>query len=134
MTRVLADTAFCIALLNPRDNLHAIAHEIIHARHLHITTTEYILVELASHLSQPENRVMYSQFVKTLESQSTTTIQCASTELFHQGMKLYAQRPDKDWSLVDCISFVIMKQERIQEALTSDHHFTQAGFKILMNS
>lgn len=132
MNRVFADTAFYIALLNPRDNLHEIAHEIGRTHRAYVTTTEYVLVELAGYLSQRENRVMFAQFVKNLETQPITTIQSASTELFHQGMELYGQRPDKDWSLVDCISFIVMDEQGIQDALTSDRHFTQAGFNILM--
>jgi uncharacterized protein len=132
MTCVFADTAFYIALLNPRDNLHEIAHDISRKHRVYVTTTEYVLVELASHFSHHDNRVWFSQFVKNLEALPSTTIQCASTELFHQGMKLYEERPDKDWSLVDCISFVVMEQQGIQDALTGDHHFSQAGFNVLM--
>ena len=51
---------------------------------------------------------------------------------FHTGLTLYFSRPDKDWSLTDCISFVIMQREGITEALTGDHHFEQAGFNILL--
>lgn len=47
-------------------------------------------------------------------------------------MQLYTQRPDKDWSLTDCISFVVMKQHGLTEALTADRHFEQAGFKALL--
>lgn len=48
--------------------------------------------------------------------------------LFDQGWVLYKQRPDKDWSLTDCISFVVMMRDAIIQAFTSDHHFEQAGF------
>jgi len=132
MTRVFADTAFYIALLNPRDNLHALAHEISRAYRGHVTTTEYVLVELANYFSQGDNRLMFSRFVKNLEAQAVTSIQYASRALFHQGMKLYEERSDKDWSLVDCISFVVLGNEGIQDALTGDHHFTQARFNVLM--
>ncbi len=45
---------------------------------------------------------------------------------------MLAERPDKEWSLVDCASFVLMRQREINEALTSDHHFEQAGFSRLL--
>ena len=45
-----------------------------------------------------------------------------------EGLGLYESRPDKEWSLTDCISFVVMKKEGIVEALTEDRHFEQAGF------
>ena len=48
--------------------------------------------------------------------------------LFEAGLRLYASRRDTEWSLTDCISFVVMKQHNLTEALTADHHFEQAGF------
>jgi predicted nucleic acid-binding protein len=45
---------------------------------------------------------------------------------------LYHLRPDKQWSLTDCISFLVMSEEGITEALTADHHFEQAGFVALL--
>jgi hypothetical protein len=54
-------------------------------------------------------------------------------EHFQQGCDLYAKRKDQDWSLTDCISFVIMKEYGIDSALTSDEDFEQAGFVRLMD-
>jgi predicted nucleic acid-binding protein len=55
----------------------------------------------------------------------------AMPELFQRGKRLYQDRPDKDWPLTDCISFVVMQDEGVREALTADRHFEQAGFKAL---
>ena len=60
------------------------------------------------------------------------TVVPASEDLFNRGEALYAARPDKDWSLTDCISFVVMRDREIAEALTGDHHFEQAGFTALL--
>jgi uncharacterized protein len=56
----------------------------------------------------------------------------ANDALFQAGMNLYRNRPDKGWSLTDCISFVVMREHAVQEALTGDHHFEQAGFTALL--
>jgi predicted nucleic acid-binding protein len=54
--------------------------------------------------------------------------------LFAAGVELYGTRPDKEWSLTDCISFVVMKREGLTDALTGDRHFEQAGFKVLLSN
>lgn len=56
----------------------------------------------------------------------------ANVEIFERGVELYHSRLDKQWSLTDCISFVVMSEEGIAEALTGDHHFEQAGFVALL--
>jgi predicted nucleic acid-binding protein len=56
----------------------------------------------------------------------------ASSATFSDGLKLYDQRPDKQWTLTDCTSFEIMRNHGVTEALTADHHFEQAGFVALM--
>jgi predicted nucleic acid-binding protein len=62
------------------------------------------------------------------------TVVHVDTALWERGWALFVARPDKDWGLTDCISFVVMQDRRIMQAFTSDHHFVQAGFKRLMES
>jgi predicted nucleic acid-binding protein len=54
-----------------------------------------------------------------------------SDRIFELGLKLYSERSDKDWSLTDCISFEVMREQGLKEALTGDHHFKQAGYQAL---
>jgi len=63
--------------------------------------------------------------------QSLTIVE-ANHELFEHGLDLFGNRPDKSWSLTDCISFVVMQAHGLTEALTADHHFEQAGFVRLL--
>jgi predicted nucleic acid-binding protein len=70
--------------------------------------------------------------LELLRSQSDVEIVPAGSELFRQGCDLHARRPDKEWSLTDCTSFAVMKERAIERALTSDQHFAQAGFQVLM--
>jgi predicted nucleic acid-binding protein len=75
---------------------------------------------------------VFIQLLADLQANPDITIVPCSDQLLRDGIQLYAQRPDKEWSLTDCISFVVMQQEGITEALTGDHHFEQAGFVALL--
>ena len=67
-----------------------------------------------------------------LRSESDAKIIAPEPGLFDQGCQLYFSRPDKEWSLTDCISFVVMQREGLTDALTGDRHFEQAGFHALL--
>jgi predicted nucleic acid-binding protein len=69
---------------------------------------------------------------RLLQTKTDLTIVPLSRSLLEQGLALYEQRVDKEWSLTDCISFIVMKQAGITEALTGDRHFEQAGFTALL--
>ncbi|MBV8265691.1 MAG: hypothetical protein JO252_05020, partial [Planctomycetaceae bacterium] len=82
--------------------------------------------------ADPANRGGFSELLQLLRADPNVVIVPPSLELFEQGIDLYARRPDKAWSLTDCISFVVMTEQRLAEALTGDHHFEQAGFQALL--
>lgn len=67
-----------------------------------------------------------------MRAHSRVEIVSADSRSFAAGFELFASRADKDWSLVDCISFALMKKREISEALTGDRHFEQAGFRALL--
>jgi uncharacterized protein len=132
MRRVFADTYFFIALLNPRDEHHAMAAQYTAEFSGRMVTTAWVLTELANTLAKAHNRSLFLALLNDLRSDPRVTIVPPAQNLFDRGLELYTRRPDKDWSLTDCISFDIMEQERLTEALTADHHFEQAGFAILL--
>ena len=91
-----------------------------------------VLVEFADALAKSTSRRLVLQFIHDLEQDPKVRIIRASTELFRRGLQFYNERPDKDWSLTGCISFVVMKEEGLQDVLTGDKHFEQAGFNALL--
>src|SRR6266496_944315 len=99
-----------------------------------LVTTKWILTELADGLSGISDRQAFIDFHRALRNDPTVTIIPSSNELFAAGVELYATRPDKEWSLTDCISFVVMEREGLTDALTGDRHFEQAGFKVLLSN
>jgi predicted nucleic acid-binding protein len=132
MNRKFADTAFYVALGSPKDALHPRAFSFAISPDLKVVTTEFILIEAANFFCKPVMRLQFHQLVESLRRDSVVQIIPANEELFQRGMTLFAARPDKEWSLTDCTSFEIMRELGLTEALSSDHHFTQAGFIALL--
>lgn len=132
MKAVFADAFYFVGLLNREDQHHARVVAVAGRLHDDVVTTEWILTEFADALARSASRRLVLQFIGDLERDPKVRIIRASTELFRRGLQLYSERPDKKWSLTDCISFVVMKEEGIQDALTGDGHFEQAGFKVLL--
>jgi len=131
MRRVFADTYYFLALLNKHDVGHGKAVE--HASRVErIVTTEWVLTELADGLAPSRRRDMFARTRQKLLDDADVSVVPLDMKLHEEGIKLYVSRPDKEWSLTDCISFVVMQREGITEALTGDHHFEQAGFVALL--
>jgi uncharacterized protein len=132
MTPVFADTFFFLALINPRDAGHARAVALAETATGPIITTAWVLTEVADGLANTPDRHLFQAILADLEQEPRATIVPSSQELFERGTRLYVSRPDKKWSLTDCISFLVMEAGNITEALTADHHFEQAGFAALL--
>lgn len=132
MKAVFADTSFYVALLSPRDTHHARAESIARTIQGPVVTTEYVLLEVATFFSATAHRATFLELLQVLENDPATTIVPCSADLWQRGLSLFADRMDKDWSLTDCISFVVMHDLELREALTTDHHFEQAGFVALL--
>jgi len=132
MNCVFADTWFYLAALNPADPYHARALGATHTEHRHRVTTDWVLIEVGDALCRHGNRDVFSRFYDRIHQHARTTIIPATRQLLTDGVHLYRYRRDKDWPLTDCISFVVMEDEGIREALTGDRHFEQAGFTALL--
>jgi predicted nucleic acid-binding protein len=129
---IFVDTGYLLALLNPRDELFKRAQNWAAAIQEPLITTEYVLWELVNTFSAPIDRPKAHAAVAEIRSSPSWELVDASPDLFAGGLTFHQERPDKDWSLTDCISFVVMQQRSVQRALAYDHHFEQAGFEALM--
>lgn len=127
-----ADTSYLLALLNPDDELHDSATALSSTLNEVVVTTMWVLTELGDALHRGRNREIFTRFLNTLDGHRDFEIVPASPEIFRQGVALFRDRSDKEWSLTDCISFVVRAEKRLSEALTADRHFEQAGFKALL--
>ncbi len=131
MTR-FADAFYFLALLNASDSAHAGALRRARETRGAIVTTAWILTEVADAMAAPVNRPLSLRLMEGLRTLPTVEIVPAIPDMFDRGLDLYARRPDKAWSLTDCVSFVVMTERGLTDALTADHHFEQAGFRALL--
>lgn len=137
MTRAIyfADTAYWIGLINPKDSYHHKAVEVTKTLgSASLVTSESVLAETLNAFSAT-GRFLRNKayiFVKRLYIQPHIDIVLQNHTLFRRALDKYGQYEDKEWGLVDCASFVIMDDYFITDALTTDHHFVQAGFNALM--
>lgn len=132
MNSVFADTSFYIALVRPDDENHD--HSLAFDRNFggQYVTSEFVLIELGNWLADPRNRGVFLEICRVLRSDPRTTILPATSDWVARGTEFYGQRLDKHWSFIDCISFAMMRERGLTDALTTDHHFAQAGFHALL--
>ena len=129
---IFDDTGYFIALFDPDDSLNARAHAWSRAIREPLVLTDYVLLETVNHFSRQGDRPRAQAIVDTVLFGGGYVIVPSSVELFHAGLALHRQRPDKDWSLTDCISFHVMSDRGITQAMAHDKHFQQAGFDALL--
>ena len=132
MKPVFADTFFFFAVLNRADPLHQRAVAYSRNTRLLRITTDWVVTELADGLSKVGDRARFMDVYRHIQTSPAIRVVPASRLLLEEAIALYASRPDKDWPLTDCVSFVVMRDEGIIQALTGDQHFEQAGFTALL--
>jgi predicted nucleic acid-binding protein len=129
---IFLDTGFLLALFDAADELHARAVSWSAHSSESCLVTEYVLWECVNAFSHPADRSAAHVLVDYLRSEPGYEIMSTTPGLFAAGMRLHRERPDKAWSLTDCISFQVMRERGIQRALAYDEHFEQAGFVALL--
>ena len=130
------DSAYAIALAAPDDELHpksaALAAEL-RARKGRMLTTEAIVFEIGDALSKPKFRRVAVELMTSILTDPRIEVVALTPGLTRRAFDLFQRRPDKGWGMTDCLSFVVMQERGLSEALTADEHFEQAGFVALLN-
>ena len=137
MRRLFADTFWWLALASPTDQWHTAARRLVPSLvGVPLVTTEEVLSEFLAGMAGrgQYQRQLAVHMVRRILADSTVTVLPQTSASFRSGFELYANRLDKEYSLVDCISMNTMRDEGITEVLTHDHHFTQEGFLILITT
>ena len=137
MIEVFLDTSFAIALSSVSDKNHIKAVQIadqLEKNQTRLVTTQAILLEIGNALAKTKYRLAAIKLIESLEIDPNVKVVKLTDQLYTEAFDLFKNRRDKEWGLVDCISFVVMQNRGITEALTADRHFSQAGFRVLLIS
>ncbi|MBV8858882.1 MAG: type II toxin-antitoxin system VapC family toxin [Acidobacteria bacterium] len=132
---VFLDTSYAIALSARADQLHEPAvrvAELLESEDVSLVTTRAVTLEIGNALSKLKYRAEATELLQSLEDDPAVEIVPLTEELYERAYQLYAGRPDKEWGLTDCVSFVVMQDHGLTEALTADEHFRQAGFSAML--
>jgi len=127
---IFLDTGYFLALIRKNDAHHDVALAATENYAGPFVTTDLVLVEFANSLSQPVYRATAAAVIEKVRSDGNVRILPFDSLGMKKAFALYKSRPDKAWGLVDCFSFVVMKEERLKVALSFDEHFRQAGFEV----
>jgi predicted nucleic acid-binding protein len=133
MKIVFADTFYFFAILSPGDQHHARTLRLTHRLRARFVTTDWVLTEVADALAKGgESRSRAVGLIRHLRASQAWEVVSFSQSLLESALDFYGHHRDKQWTLTDCTSFLIMHERGIAEALMGDRHFEQAGFIALL--
>ena len=131
-TPIFIDSSYVLALVDRRDQNHSRAIQLVRGYdNVPMIVTDAILLEIGAALAYGFRKQVV-QIIEEFQTSQNFEIVHLSLDLFDQAFQFFKKHQDKEWSLTDCVSFVVMEQRRMSQALTFDHHFQQAGFVALM--
>ena len=132
---VLLDTNGWVVLLNSADALHqrvAVAWQELGKERCTIVITDWIVAETGNSLARTAARGIFAEAYRRFVESAKARLVFVDSALLEEAIRMYTDRGDKTWGLVDCASFLLMKQEGITDTFTTDRHFEQAGFTCLL--
>lgn len=126
------DTGYWITLVDQSDRYHERAAALARRLAGPFVTTEAVLTEVGNALAGHRRRAAAVTLLMCAKASPQIEVVPVTPALFARAVELYAARPDKEWGLTDCVSFVVMHDRGITEALAADQRFVQAGFRALL--
>jgi predicted nucleic acid-binding protein len=135
MNKVFLDTSYAVALSARSDENHDRALKLaedLETSDTHFITTRAVLLEIGNALARLRHRGAAVKLLNALENDPKVEVLAASEDLYRRALQIFSDRVDKEWGLIDCMSFVVMSDRDLTDALTADKHFQQAGFRALL--
>ena len=133
---ILVDTAGFLALWDASDQFHRPALQLqmeLSRKGRRFVTTDYIVDETATLLLVRHSHPAAADFLQTVLASQSLQIQWIDSDHFQRAARFFTQHDDKQWSFTDCLSFILMRELRLTDCFTTDHHFQQAGFNVLLS-
>ncbi len=137
LVKVFLDSAYVIALLSSTDKYHQQAEKLaeqMEMKETKLVTTQAIVLEIGNALAKMRYRRAAIELIDSFIEDPNIEIVSLSQRLWERAINRFQERPDKEWGLTDCISFIVMEDYGLTEALTTDNHFNQAGFQVLLSA
>jgi hypothetical protein len=135
MSEAFIDASYAIALSCPKDRFHQKAVALarrVKTEGSRLVTTRAVVLEIGNALARERYRREATALLASLEDDPSVEIVPLTESLYKRGLDLFRQRRDKEWGLTDCISFAVMRERGLSDALTADEHFKQAGFRAML--
>lgn len=131
MESIFIDTSGWFALLSLRDEHHQKAKEYLTRISLPLVTTNYVVAETVNLVRSRERHSLAVTFLESIEQSPRVSVHHISPVQHQETIRFFKQHTDKEFSFIDCSSFVVMKSLGCRKAFAFDHHFLQAGFQIV---
>ena len=135
LIEIFIDTSYALALSNKTDSNHKKALELskkYDSEQYRFVTTYAILLEIGNGLAKLPKRPICIELLEYLQEDDYIPLIDVTKDLYDESFRLFSERRDKEWGLVDCTSMIVMKRRSIHQVFTADQHFEQAGFQALM--
>lgn len=132
---IFVDTSGFYALLIKADDRHEAAVRVLHdarRRKRRFATSDHVLDETATLLKARGHAHLLRAFFDSLRASHACRTEWTDSDRFHDAQGFFLKHADQAWSFTDCLSFRLMKQLRLRDALTKDGHFQEAGFTALL--
>ncbi|MYA35036.1 MAG: type II toxin-antitoxin system VapC family toxin [Gammaproteobacteria bacterium] len=136
-SEIFVDTGGFYAMLVPRDRMHRRAREFMAQaiqERRRFVTTDHVLDECATLLRTRGHDRFTADLFESVENSRAIRIEWTTSDRFHQTRAFFLRHADKAWSFTDCLSFVVMRALGLREALSTDNHFRQAGFMLILDN
>ncbi|SJM91162.1 PilT-like protein [Crenothrix polyspora] len=135
MNSVFVDTAALIAIGNKQDFFHHAANQkqqaLVKAQ-THFISSDFVIAEFCNAFSRVKLRATAVQMVNSIYQSKAWTVISINEDLMTKSLALFTQMQDKEWGLVDCSSIILARENQLDSIFTTDKHFEQAGFEILL--